>query len=152
MLKAGDKAPPFSLSDLEGRERTLGGLTSGGPALLAFFKITCPTCQYTLPFLERLTAALPVVGISQDDRRGTGEFREQFGLNYTCLIDPKSAGYAVSNAFAIRHVPSLFLVEPDGTIAWASHGFHRGDLERLAERAGAPLFRPDEKVPEWRPG
>ena len=57
MLSVGGKAPDFVLPTLSGIEVSLGEMTRSGPVLLAFFKISCPTCQYTFPFLERLAAA-----------------------------------------------------------------------------------------------
>ncbi len=36
-LKAGDKAPPFSLPDTEGRQVSLASLLERGPVILAFF-------------------------------------------------------------------------------------------------------------------
>jgi hypothetical protein len=56
-------------------------------------------------------------------------------------------------------VPTIFLIEPDGTVRVSSTGFDKKDLEtiarELAERrrvARAALFRPDEKVPANKPG
>lgn len=151
MLQAGEHAPAFSLSDLEGNVRHLGDLTASGPVLLAFFKISCPTCQFTLPFLNRVSG-LRVFGISQNDAEGTRGFIEGFGIDYPVLLDDPESGYKASNAYGLTHVPSLFLVDPGGRIEWASNGFHRGDLEALAARAGSRLFRPGERVPDWRPG
>src|SRR6202035_428465 len=54
MLSAGDRAPDFELEDLSGERRTLSGLSGGKPVLLAFFKVSCPVCQYAFPFLERM--------------------------------------------------------------------------------------------------
>ena len=68
MLSAGSKAPVFSLLDLNGSPRSLAEILSRGPVLLVFYKISCPTCQFTLPFLERIAkGSLPIVTISQDD-------------------------------------------------------------------------------------
>jgi hypothetical protein len=68
------------------------------------------------------------------------------------LLDREEEGYPVSNAFGITHVPSLFLIEPDGTISLASEGFVKSDLESIGERAGVTPFRQDEKVPAWKAG
>ncbi len=68
------------------------------------------------------------------------------------LLDRDHDGYPVSNAFGITHVPSLFLVEPDGTISLATAGFVKPDLEAFGKRSGVETFRPEEKVPEWKSG
>ena len=51
MLGAGERAPAFELQDVRGGKRSLDEILAGGAAVLAFFKITCPTCQLMMPFL-----------------------------------------------------------------------------------------------------
>ena len=124
MLDAGARAPEFRLRDLSGAERTLSEIVSNGPALLAFFKSDCPVCQYTLPFLERLkdNGKVQVVAISQDSHDITEEFHQEFGVSLPTLLDEKKSGYPASNGFGIAHVPTMFQVEPDGTISQAWTG------------------------------
>jgi len=153
MLKAGAKAPTFTLDDMSGGKQTLSDVLRRGPALLALYKISCPVCQMTLPFLDRISkGTLQVVAISQDEESGTAKFQSKFGVNLPTLLDREHDGFPASNAFGISHVPSLFLVESDGTISLASEGFIKRDIEAIAGRAGVEPFRPDEKVPEWKSG
>jgi hypothetical protein len=49
-------------------------------------------------------------------------------------------------------VPSLFLVERDGTIAWSLEGFNKREFVAVAGQAGVNPFRPGENVPEWKAG
>ena len=153
MLSAGGRAPDFALPGLAGSELSLGEMTRSGPVLLAFFKISCPTCQYALPFLERLSTApqLKVVGISQDNTKSTAEFAREYGLSFPVVLDDAGGGYRVSNAYKITHVPSLFLVEGN-SITEAFSGFSRRDLERIGQRFDARVFLPSEKTPDFRPG
>jgi peroxiredoxin len=152
-MLSGGKAPEFALPGLAGTEIALGGMARSGSVLLAFFKISCPTCQYTFPFLERLSAGsqLKVLGISQDKAKSTAEFCREYGVSFPVALDDSSSGYPVSNAYKITHVPSLFLVE-ENAITEAFSGFSRPDLERLGHRFGAPVFLPGEKIPDFRPG
>jgi peroxiredoxin len=152
MLQAGATAPSVCLRDRDGHEHSLDALTADGPALLAFFKISCPVCQMTMPYLERLreNGKIRIIGVSQDDVRSTAEFLEEFSPGVETLYDPRP--YAVSNAFRITHVPTLFQVEPGGSISYAWSGFSKQDLTRLGERAGQAVFREGERVPEFRPG
>ena len=154
MLAVGDTAPDFALKDVQGRQKSLPELTSSKPALIAFFKISCPVCQYTFPFLERLARSnnIEIVGISQDDLESTEEFRNELGVTFITLLDEKRKGYPASNAFGITHVPSLFLVEPGGGISLAGEGFARRDLEAVGAIAGVKPFEPGEKVPEFKAG
>ena len=142
MLAAGSVAPAFRLGSF-----ALEKLT--GPVLLAFFKITCPTCQLTFPFLQRLVdrGGPRVVGISQDDAAGTAEFNDAFGVRFETVSDPKADGYAVSKAYGLEYVPALFLVEPDGRISWTCEAFAKPDLEALAARWAINLFDVGDRVP-----
>ena len=106
-----------------------------------------------LPFLDRIAAGtLQLVAISQDDERGTARFQNTYGVTLPTLLDRERDDYPASNAFGISHVPSLFLVEPDGVISMAVEGFVKRELESIASRAGVPVFRAEEHVPEWKPG
>jgi peroxiredoxin len=148
MLSAGDLAPDFFLSDLEGDTHTLTSCLGSPKIVLAFFKISCPTCQLTFPFLQRAAAqGLRVFGISQDGLEGTELFRLRFGLGFPLLLDPEEDNYPASNAYGIHHVPALFVVGAGSEILERIEGFDRDALARL----GVPFF-PDDKVPPHRPG
>ncbi len=150
-------APPFSAPPLAGLAPvSLASLLSEGPVVLAFFEISCPTCQVAFPFLERLHASghtgLQFIGVSQDNPVLTRQFASHFGVTFPLLLDTAVEAYTVSNSYGLTHVPSTFVVETDGAITHSWIGFSKADFERLAERAGAPVFQPGERVPEWKPG
>ena len=153
-LESGAAAPTFRLKKLEGGGESLEEILARGPALLAFFKISCPVCQLIAPYLSRLSdgSGIQVIGISQDDDESTRHFNQRFSVTFPVLLDSSKEGYPASNAYGITNVPSLFLVEPDGQISNAIIGFSRRDLESLGQRAGIVTFRPDERVPEWKAG
>jgi peroxiredoxin len=153
MLGEGDQAPAFELEDLAGGRRAPGPR----PVLLAFFKVSCPTCQFTFPFLERLyrarkSGAAGMFAISQDDAKETREFHAEFGITLPTLLDKEEEGYPASNAYGITNVPSLFLVEADGTISLTLTGFDRKGMAELGRRLGAEPFEAGEYVPEWKSG
>jgi peroxiredoxin len=157
ILQSGQRAPDFNLARLDHGSRTLGELLADGPVLLAFFKSTCPVCQMTLPYLERVhrgraPGSFAIYGVSQDDAESTREFGAEFGIGFPLLRDTEESGYPASNAYSISHVPSLFLVARDGTIAWSLEGFNRREFEAMAGQASVHPFGPDEKVPEWKSG
>jgi peroxiredoxin len=154
-LETGDRAPEFELRTLGGEAKSLKTILESGPAVLAFFKVSCPVCQFTFPFLERIhqgASGLQLIAVSQDDARSTREYHRQYGVSFTTLLDEAGQGYPVSNAFGISTVPSLILIEPDGSISMTSAGFSKRDLAALGERAGVTPFQPGEYVPEWQAG
>jgi len=154
-------APEFDLAALTGGRQSLQDLLASGPLLLVFFKASCPTCQLTFPFLERLhrgkAADGPqIVAVSQDDAATTRNFNLRFGISLPVLLDPLgdpgTAGYPASNAYGITNVPTLFLIELDGRISLSVTGFERAEMERLGVRFGVQLFTPADRVPVFQPG
>jgi peroxiredoxin len=152
MLTEGSQAPEVRLQGWSLRDAL-----RNGPVLLVFFKISCPTCQFALPFVQRLDGSgLQIVAISQDDETRTSEFLKHFRLTVRTVID-EASDFAVSNVFRITHVPSLFLIEPDGgepdgTISLSVEGFNKSAIELLGARFGLAPFGTGEFVPELRPG
>jgi peroxiredoxin len=152
-LSSGQTVPPFQLKTLDGITVPSSEILAKGPALFAFYKSSCPVCQLTLPFLNRLQGgAVQVFAVSQDSPATAREFNDAFDLTLPSLVDPSADDYPASNLFGLTHVPSLFLLEPDGRITMASVGFYKKDLESLADRAGLPIFHAGEKVPEAKSG
>mgnify|MGYP000873572177 CR=1 FL=1 len=152
-LEAGHTAPDFQLETVEGGRRSLDSILAEGPALVAFYKVSCPTCQLTLPYLERLRGgSFQIFTICQDEADRAQEFGDVFDVHLPNLLDKAGDGYPVSNAYGITHVPAMFLIEPDRRISWTWTGFHKRELESLAQRAGKPIFRPDDRVPESKYG
>jgi peroxiredoxin len=161
-LQVGQKAPDFDLQDAAKNRYSLAENLKKGPVVAAFFKISCPVCQFTFPFLERLYKAYgdrgaTFLAISQDDAQDTREFCVEYRMTFPALIDEEP--YAVSNAYGITNVPSIFLVAPDGTVRASAIGFDKTNLEKISAEVSAAtrsepamLFRPGEIVPALKPG
>jgi peroxiredoxin len=172
-LPAGAKAPDFSLpavsSGKDGNKNKDGGTFSlpaalkKGPVLAAFFKVSCPTCQYTFPYLERIHQAhgdkkITIVGISQNNERDTTAFLKEYGVTFPTLLDDPD-GYAVSNAYGLTNVPTLFLIGPDGKIEISSVGWVKQEVEdinrklAMAQQIALPsIFQAGEDVRDFRAG
>jgi peroxiredoxin len=152
MLSPGSPAPRFTLQDLDGKPYPLAEMLARGPVLLALFKISCPVCQMTLPFLDRIASgSLQIVAISQNDASSTRRFQTRFGVTLLTLLDREEEGYPVSNALGITHVPSLFLVEPDGIVSLAIEGFVKKIWSRSARAQGSLSSIPTIPCPSGRP-
>jgi peroxiredoxin len=161
-LSAGKTAPTFQLATTTGTRLSLAEALAGGPVLLAFFKVSCPVCQFTFPFLQRIYEQLrpqgvQIWGVVQDKAKDGARFAETYGVTFPILID--DAPYKVSRAYSITHVPSLFLVKPEGLVEICSEGFSKAELlaiqRSLAQILAATppaLFLPTEKIPEYKPG
>src|SRR5437879_11736568 len=111
-LATGVKAPEFELKTLDGRKFSLSEELAKGPVVLVFFKVSCPTCQYALPFFERLHKAyggkgISFVGVSQNDATESAAFNKDFGVTFPVLLDDMRS-YPVSNAYGLTNVPTIF--------------------------------------------
>lgn len=158
----GNLAQDFSLKSLDGKEFSLGKALQRGPVVLAFFKVSCPVCKFTFPFLERLFNTygggdVTFLGVSQDAASASRDFVREFGVTFPVLID--SAGYPVSNAYGLTAVPTYFLINPDGKVQVASVGFGKAEIQAIADALSdrrnstrAPVFRRDEAIPDHKPG
>jgi peroxiredoxin len=162
-LATGVTAPDFELKTSDGKQFSLRDELACGPVVLAFFKVSCPTCQYTFPFLERLYKAygqkgVTLVGISQNDPKETAAFARDFGVSFPILLDD-TRSYPVSNAYGLTNVPSIFWVAQDGEIEISSVGWVKADFEQINRKmakkqkiAAVEVFKAGEDVRDLRAG
>jgi peroxiredoxin len=162
-LTAGTTAPDFTLKTQDGKRFSLRDELARGPVVLAFFKVSCPTCQYAFPFLERLYKAygqngVTLVGVSQNDATETAAFGKDFGVTFPILLDD-TRKYPVSNAYGLTNVPTLFWIAQDGEIEISSVGWIKVDFEQINRKmaeagkiAPAGMFKPGEDVRDFRAG
>ena len=155
MIEPGNQAPDIHLPDLDGMAFQLREALAEGTVVLAFFKVSCPTCQMTFPYLQRLvdtqTSGVQLIAISQDTAEDSREFQQRLGVSMRTLVDARPV-YAASNAYGISSVPSLFVVERDGAISAAADGFNKTAIEDIGRLFGVTPFRETDHVPALRPG
>ena len=162
-LETGTAAPDFTLPTVDGKQFSLREALARGPVVAAFFKISCPTCQYAFPFLQRLyeahgNAHVTIVGISQNEKKDTAAFIKQYGLTFPVLLDDTST-YEVSNAYGLTNVPTIFWIAQDGEVEVSIVGWIRKEMDNLNQRGAAlagavaePLFHSSEQVADFRAG
>ena len=163
-LPNGAKAQEFTLKTTTGKSIVLSELMKRGPVVLAFFKVSCPTCQYAFPYFERMSQlhkpeAATILGISQNDANETQAFMQKYGITFPVAIDD-SGKYIVSNAYKLTNVPTAYLVDRDGRIQVTSVGWARKDMEEMNAKLSMmdpaqqqhPLFKPGEEVAEFKAG
>jgi thiol-disulfide isomerase/thioredoxin len=146
-LSPGSAAPPVPDLDF-----------AAGPALLWFYKVTCPVCQMAAPIAHSLDQAYPgrLHGVGQDPPERLRTFDEDFGLGFRS--QPDLPPYDLSNAYGVGVVPTLFLIGSDGTVvdtveSWDRDGYRRVSkgLAELLGLAPANLVIP-ASLPPFRPG
>lgn len=162
-LEAGVQAPALNLALADGRKFSLSEALKKGPVVAVFFKVSCPVCQLALPYFERIYKAfrsggkITFLGVSQDGAADTEAFNRQFGVTFPVLLEQK--GYAVSNAYGLTNVPTVFMISPSHEIEFSSVSWSKADVQELNRKLAklndsppATIFQPGEQVPDFRPG
>jgi len=144
MLKIGDRAPDFELSDQDGQLVRLSTLLKSGPLLLYFYPADfTPVCTREACAFRDLqptlaAAATVVVGISPQDSASHARFRVKHGLNFALLADPdkvviRAYGCDGPLGFGVKRVS--YLIGQDGRIMeTASAAFRVGPHIALARQ------------------
>jgi peroxiredoxin len=120
-LQSGEIAPDFSLADAEGNEVALSSLR-GHYTLVDFWASWCPDCRKENPNIvaayERFHAkGLEILGVSLDRERDPWlNAIEKDGLTWTHVTDLQSWKSPVAELYAIRWIPTTYLLDPDGRI------------------------------------
>lgn len=113
-LKAGDKAPAFTLNDPDGKAVSSAALLAEGPLVVSFYRgVWCPYCNMEL---QALQAALPtfqsfganLVAISPQTAPNSRKSVRQNALGFPILSDPNND---VAAAFGLRFALPDYLVE-----------------------------------------
>ena len=149
-ISLGSAAPRTTFRDLDGSPVTLATLLEGAaglPLLLAFFKVSCPTCRLTWPYLEKLHLryggkAVRVVGVSQNDAAASRAYHAEFGRATFDLVLDLEPAFAASNAYGVDAVPHLVLVSPESTVLRVSAGWAWKDMEELGRLLAVRTFIP----------
>lgn len=165
VVEQGQLAPlpeqPFA--DAEGMGHDLRELLQSGPLLIGIYKSSCASSKQMFPFLERLNErhrgdGLTVLGVSQDSANITRSFARRYEITFPLVLEGDD--YPVSRAFDIMATPTVFLIEPDGTVTYATMGFMKPALDALGDAVADALGKPhqalvtsdDADVPMFVPG
>jgi len=164
---ASSAAPRVLFRTTEGLAISTADVVARGtsrPVLLAFFKTSCPICQLTWPYLERLHRAyggkaVHVVGVSQNDAEESRRFFEEWGrVTFDLVLDPEPR-FDASNAFHVDAVPHFVLVSPTGSVEEVFEGWSKAKMEALGARFAAskgmspvPVVPPGDPVADFKSG
>ena len=163
-LVTGKLAPEFTLTTTEGKSVKLHEMLQHGPVVLAFFKVSCPVCQFAFPLYERLAQAhkhsgATFLGVSQNKAGDAMAFAREYGVTFPIAIDDEANHYVVSNAYGLTNVPTLFYIAPNGEIEVSSVGWSKAEVDEVSAKLAAlrrekppALWHTGEDVPAFRAG
>ena len=115
----GNKAPDFTLQDLDGGTITLSQFAGEKPVILDFFATWCPNCQRDMPKLnkwyeEKYRDQVEVIGINlRESREKVESFIKSRGISFPIVLDPNGQ---VSQKYGIRYTNTHFLIDKEGNL------------------------------------
>ncbi len=130
MLKAGDKAPEFTLKDKDDKDVSLSDF-SGKKVVLYFYPkdntsgCTKQACAFAASYGLFKKKGAVVIGVSRDSVSSHVKFAEKYGLPFILLSDP---GLEVINAYGVWQekknygkttmgvVRTTFIIDENGVI------------------------------------
>lgn len=116
-LEAGDKAPDFVLTDMNGEQHRLSDYEGKG-VFLNFWGTWCEPCKKEMPHMEKMAqeyageVEILAVNVGESNFQ-VQNFAEQYGLTFPIAIDKSKE---VMNTYGVNPLPTTFMIKPDGTI------------------------------------
>jgi peroxiredoxin len=132
-------APDFELLDLDGNRHRLSDY-AGKVLIINFWATWCPPCREEMPSMDRAWRALQAEGIGMlavnvgEDEETVFQFTANYPVAFPLLMDADSG---VTARWPIRGLPTTFVVDPAGRLAYRAIGGRRWDDNDLLDRVRA---------------
>ncbi|OZM56287.1 hypothetical protein CIB95_12770 [Lottiidibacillus patelloidae] len=119
-IKIGNKAPDFTIENLEGETVSLSDY-QGKKVILNMWATWCPPCRAEMPDMQRFYEKYANQGVeilavnmtSQDTVSSIEEFKEELGLTFPILLDIHNE---VGVTYRVLQIPSTWFINNDGVI------------------------------------
>jgi cytochrome c biogenesis protein CcmG, thiol:disulfide interchange protein DsbE len=140
--QVGQPAPPFDLPGATSAVRLAD--MKGKVVYLDFWASWCAPCKQSFPWMNEMQAkygpaGLQIVAINVDAKRSDAEeFLKGTPAQFTVAFDTKGDS---PRTYAIKGMPSSFLIGPDGRVLAAHAGFKDADKKLLEEQIRQALKR-----------
>jgi len=153
LVHPGEKAPGFSLKDLDGKDVTLQP-GRGKAALVVFWSVFCPMCKEMMPvidrFAERHGKTVRVVGVNLDGKRFSNAVRawmKETSPRYPVGLDEiRDDFFIASDPYGVEKTPTAVLVDGTGLV----HGAWAAEAMREFERDTDAIVEDLQKRPAAR--
>lgn len=113
-LKAGDRAPEFTLKDADGHEMSSRDLLAKGPLVVTFYRgVWCPYCNMDLQALQQALPAISergaqLIAISPQTLPNSHKSQRENAVTFPILSDPNNE---VAARFGLRFKLPDYLIE-----------------------------------------
>jgi thiol-disulfide isomerase/thioredoxin len=142
-VSTGETAPAFSLPTAKGESVALDKLR-GQVVYVDFWASWCGPCKRSFPWMNELqqkfgAKGFSVVAINVDKKRADADrFLATMPAQFTIAYDPAGT---VPGAFAVKGMPSSYLIDADGKVVAIEEGFKDERKAALEERIRALVER-----------
>lgn len=160
-LAAGDRILDFTLRSADGVLFGSEQARRTGLLCFVFWKKTCGTCKFSIPFLQRLQdlyscEGFTFWGIAQENATDALEFARVYETTFPQLIDED---LDITEKYDLVSVPAIYLTDETGVILESAPGFSTDVYNRIARRAAertgrpyTPVVRLEDNAPIMKPG
>jgi len=120
-VNVGQKAAPFKLSTVDGKELELESFAKDKVTLLVFGATWCPSCRHEIPILKEYYNELKDDGLKilsidiQESEKKVKSFVEKQQINYPVVLD-SDAG--VARLYKVVGIPLNVILDKNGVIVY----------------------------------
>ena len=128
-------APEFELQDTEGEVHRLSDYR-GRPVLINFWATWCPPCRDEIPSMNRAWGKIAKENIAMlainvgEDEDTIFVFTADYPADFPILLD---ADGEVIGQWPVKGLPTTYIVDPEGRIAYRAIGGREWDDEQLLD-------------------
>ncbi|MEC8915654.1 MAG: TlpA disulfide reductase family protein [Candidatus Neomarinimicrobiota bacterium] len=134
--RSGRAIPDLKIKLINGKQTSIHDLLKDGPLLIDFWATWCKPCKKVMKHLDRYHQAygnhgFKVLMINQDTPRSLGKVKSYIrSKKHTFYVglDPNQETAKKLNG---QIMPTLILVDRDGTIQWRHQGYIPGEEEEI---------------------
>ena len=136
-VKVGDKFVELDAKTTKGKTFHLKDM-AGKWVLFTFGASWCEPCRKELPAWDRVAPKLAgkvlfvAVNINNDMDEGR-QFMESLKLRHVFPVYLPDENSPALKAYDPSHLPSTFVIDPEGVVRVVQYGYHAGDEDKLAQ-------------------
>jgi len=134
-FKAGDSAPDFTTTDIDGNKIVFSSFQGSKVVLLNFWGLRCGACIEEIPYLNKMAETyidkgLVILGVDTDgvDADTVRSTMKDVGIvtKYPVLLD---TDFSITDVYTNFMVPLTLVIDKGGTIQFIHTGYEEGDEE-----------------------